>query len=248
MAKGSVIDQREARVAGAVATGVVAIVLFRAVFGASLYDDTYYVTTALRFANGARPFAEEMSLQALGQLLSVPFVWAWQATFGLTGIMLAVRIYYVALATGAAAVTYRLLRPTLRPAAAAVAVTLPLLAPPYHLLMPTYNTMAVLAFTLAIALGFGALRDGHTAPAVWSGVLLAVGPLAPPALTVPAPRVFVQFPSASRLPHAPGGGGPVERAGSVLACGCLAVQRVEGRPVNEARDAGKHEGDGKRRH
>ena len=102
-------------------------------------------------------------------------VWAWRELFGLTGIMLAVRLYYVSLATAGAAVAYRLLRPSFHPLAALAGVSIPLLAPPYHLLAPTYNTTAALAFTLAVAFGVAAIRDRRAGFAVAFGCAIVLG-------------------------------------------------------------------------
>src|SRR5450756_1460194 len=89
-----------------VAFVVVALAAYRASLGASFYDDTYYVTSAVRLAQGARLFVDEMSLQALGQVPVVPFVKAWMALFGLSGLVLATRLLYVVVATGAVSYTH----------------------------------------------------------------------------------------------------------------------------------------------
>jgi hypothetical protein len=55
-----IADRPGQRVALALFVVVLLLMVVRALLGASLYDDTYYATTALRFAEGARPFANEM--------------------------------------------------------------------------------------------------------------------------------------------------------------------------------------------
>jgi hypothetical protein len=181
-----IADRSGQRVALALFAIALLVMIVRAQVGASLYDDTYYATTALRFAEGARPFAEEMSVQALGQLAAVPFIWVWHAAFDLTGIVLAVRLVYVGLAAATAIVLFRLLRPTFGPAGTAFAIAIPLLAPPYQLLAPTYNTVAILAFMLAVALGFAALRDDRRSLAAWAGVMAVAGSAAHPPMIVAA--------------------------------------------------------------
>jgi len=194
-------ERREARVVGIVALAVLAIVIVRTALGTNFYDGAYYVVVPLRIARGARLLADEMALQAFGSLVAVPFVKVWTALFGLTAISLAVELFYVALASVAAFFCYRLLRPTLRPAAAALAVGLPLLAPPYHLIAPSYNTVAELAFLLATCLAFAALRDENRAYAAGFGVALVVGTIAYPPLVFAALAFFAMF--AAFAWHAP---------------------------------------------
>ncbi len=63
---------------------------------------------------------------------------------------------------------------------------LPLLALPYHLFAPTYNTVAQLCFTLSVVLGWASVRDRRRAFAAASGVMLAFGTAAYPPLAAAA--------------------------------------------------------------
>ena len=173
---------------------VVALAALRATLGLSFYDDSYYVVIPLRFAHGARLFVDELSVQSLGELVSVPFVKVYEALFGLTGIVLFVRELYVAMAALVGIVLYRLLRRGgAGPAAALVAVTVPLLTVPYHLIAPTYNTVAQMCFTLSIVLGWSAMRDGRARLAGVSGVLIAVGAAAYPPFAIAALVLLLTF-------------------------------------------------------
>ena len=70
---------------------------------------------------------------------------------------------------------YRALRPTFGSRVTALAVAVVLLAPPYNVVALSYNTMAVLAFAVATALAWQAVRDGDRRAAVAAGVAAAIG-------------------------------------------------------------------------
>ena len=189
----SSISRRQALAAALVAVFVVAIAVWRATVGLSFYDDSYYVSVPWRLASGARLFVDELSAQSLGELISVPFVLAYRFAFGLTGIVLALRLFYVALASGACALAYRLLRPSVRPLVIVVALSLPLLAPPYHVLAPSYNTIAVLCFMLSVVAGFAAIRDSSWRLAAFAGVAAALGAASYPPFALGAVVLLVTF-------------------------------------------------------
>ncbi len=175
-------DRRETLGAALLASAVFVLAALRASMGLSFYDDSYYIAVALRLARGARPFVDELSMQSLGELVSVPFLRLYESFVGLAGVALFTRELYVVLAAVAGLIVYRLLRPSARPAAAAIAVILPLLALPYHLFAPTYNTVAQLCFTLSVVLGWASIRDRRRTLAAASGVMLAFGTAAYPPL------------------------------------------------------------------
>ena len=104
-------------------------------------------------------FADEETSQALGFLPAAAFARLWTALFGTAGIVLALRLFYVALATSVGYVIYRALRPSFGAWVSALAAWLPLLAPPYNIFGVSYNTMAILGFSAAAALGLAAVRD-----------------------------------------------------------------------------------------
>jgi hypothetical protein len=175
------------------AIAVVALVAYRASIGLSFQDDTFYAVVPWRFAHGAKFLLDELSLQTVGEMVAVPLVWIWERIFGVTGIVLATRLLWVALATAGAALAIRLLRGTARLGVVAAAVAIPLLAPPYHVFAPTYNTVSSLLFTLAVLFGFAALRDRRATLAAATGVSLALGAAAYPPLAVAAIALLVTF-------------------------------------------------------
>ncbi|MHB1340997.1 MAG: hypothetical protein ACYC77_07725 [Coriobacteriia bacterium] len=172
---------------------LVVLAILRAMSGISFVDDSHYAAITLRLANGAQPFADEMTMQSLGFVLAAPFAWVWEACCGVNGLVLALRLYYVALATGVGAIAYRALNPSFGEVASFAAIAAPLLAVPYNILGLTYNTGALLGFVLATALGLAALRDRSTSAALGAGVALAIGALSYPPLAIAAIAFVVTF-------------------------------------------------------
>lgn len=185
--------RREGTTVAVVALAVLALAALRATIGTSLADDSYYAVVPLRLAQGARLLVDELSVQSIGSVFAVPFVWAWTRVVGLTGIVPATQVFYVGVAAIAGFVSYRLLRPTLRPAVAGLAVAVPLLAPNLHIFAVTYNTMSSILFTLAVVLGSSAMRDRRPGLAAASGACLALGSMAYPPFGVAAVVLFATF-------------------------------------------------------
>ena len=103
---------------------------WRSTVGADLSDDAHNIALAWRMSLGDAHFVDEMNPQATGSLLAVPFTWLWTQLFGMTGLVLASRIFFVAVAFGVGFLAYRALRTALRPVTAAIAVAAPLMALP----------------------------------------------------------------------------------------------------------------------
>ena len=192
---GRAVSRRDPVLVAAIVV-VAALAVWRATLGISFFDDGSYVTLPLHLAQGARPFADEMTAQGLGFLLAAPFVKLWTMLFGTSALVLASRLFYVVLAVGAGYVIYRALRPTFGSRVTALALAVVLLAPPYNVMAVSYNTVAVLAFAMATALAWQAVRDGDRRAAVAAGVAAAVGAvsyvsLAPVALTLAGTVIVV---------------------------------------------------------
>lgn len=172
-----------ARVATVVVAAVVLVVLaWRLTLGASADDDGHAVALALRLSRGDIALADEMNLQVTGSLLAVPFVWAYDHLVGTTGIVLASRVWFVAVAVVVGLVTARALRTRHAAPAAAVATVAALLGLPYQLPLVSYASVPVLALVLSAASGI-ALRQ--TRSPGWAAVLggaTAAGTVASPQL------------------------------------------------------------------
>ena len=164
-------------------TGLVAL---RSTFGVSLYDDSHYVTVCLRMSQGARPFADEMSVQSLGFLPATAFVWIWTHLFGTTGLVTAFRLSYVAMASAVGWLAYVQLRRSWHSLVAALAVAIPLLCPPFNLFAPGYNQMATLGFLTATALAHRAWLDRSRLAAAGCGLALVFASVTYPPLVVAA--------------------------------------------------------------
>ena len=63
----------------AIVAAFAALAVWRATLGISFADDAHYAALPLRLAQGALPFRDEMTTQALGFLIVVPFVKLWTA-------------------------------------------------------------------------------------------------------------------------------------------------------------------------
>jgi hypothetical protein len=171
---------------GVVAALVTAFVAWRATLGVSGFDDSYYVAIALRLAGGARPLADEWTLQVLGALPTVPFVLAWKALFGTAWLAFALRMLCVATAWGVWYACYRALRPTFGATFSAMSAALPLLAPPFSIFMLSYNTVSMFGLVLGCVLSFAALRDRRMGTAVAASVACGFAGAAYPPLALPA--------------------------------------------------------------
>jgi hypothetical protein len=116
-----------------------------------------------------------MNVQSLGSLVAVPFTWAWTHLFGLSGLVLASRYFFIAVAVACGVLAYTALRTSFRPVPATVAVAAPLLALPYNLPLVSYNTMPVLSLVVGASAGLAAVRTGRLLWAVVCGVAAVVG-------------------------------------------------------------------------
>lgn len=160
--------------------------VWRVRLGSDVGDGTHVVVLAMRMAQGDQVLTDEMNLQAFGSLAAVPFTWAWLQVFGVEGIVLASRVFYLALALAVGALAYRALRVGLGRAAAFTATVLMLLPTPYNLLVTSYNTMPVLMLGLAVCAGFAALSARSRGWGLVAGVALALAVLSHPLSVVPA--------------------------------------------------------------
>lgn len=134
----------------------------------------------MRLASGDRPFLDEMNIQVLGSLAAVPFTWVWLQFFDVESIVLASRVFYLFLLFMTAIPCYRGLRTRLPRTAAFCGVSLMLIPAPYNLLVTSYNTMPILALSLATCAGFAALSGGSSRWAATAGAALSVAVLSHP--------------------------------------------------------------------
>ena len=183
------IDGRWLLVAAAVV--IVGVVAWRSSLGMSLSDDGYYAAATVRLAQGARLFVDEMYLQSLGFLAAIPFAKVWLWLFGTTGVVLALRLFYVALATVAATFVYRVLHRSFGRTASFAGAVAVFIAPAYNLLSISYDTMAALGMVLACVLCYAALRDGKRRYAAIAGAFAAFAAVSYPPFVLAALALLI---------------------------------------------------------
>lgn len=176
-----------------VAAVIAGLAAWRATLGMSLIDDGYYAAATVRLAQGARLFVDEMFVQSLGFLVAVPFTKLWLWLFGTTGVVIALRLFYVAIAVGASWVLYRVLRPSFsRWTSFAAAVAL-FIAPAYNLLAVSYDTMAALGMVMASVFAFAAVRDEKRKYAAVAGAAAAFASISYPPLAIASVALLLTF-------------------------------------------------------
>ena len=189
------------RIAGAIAVGVTALAVMllglRLRYGIDLLDESYYAAVSYRFALGMRPILDDVSGHQFASFLVSPFVRMWLSARGdLTGIILALRVVYAAAALLAGAVAFTFLRKLMDWRISLVAVACSLGLVPYLWFTPSYNTITLIALSVATSLAGIALVQEHTPwLLVSSGVALGLAAVAYPtqALTVAAAIVLIGF-------------------------------------------------------
>jgi hypothetical protein len=159
----------------------------------SFMDDGYYAAATLRLAQGAHLFVDEMFLQSLGFLVAVPFAKLWTSLFSTAGLVVALRLFYVALASVAGYAVYRALLPSFGRWPSFAAAVAPLLAPAYNLLAVSYDTMAVVGMVLACVWAFASLRDGSRRSAAAAGAAAALASVSYPPLALAALTLLATF-------------------------------------------------------
>lgn len=171
-----------------VLTGSVLVSVFlmwRVSVGADVGDGTHVVAMAMRMSQGDVPLSDEMNLQSFGSIPAIPCVWLWLKMFGVEGIVLASRYFYLCLVAAAAVTGYRALRTSLPPAAAFTAVVLMFTPAPYGLMVTSYNTVPALGFGLAVCAAFAAMRTSSTRWALLAGTSIAIALLGHPSSMPP---------------------------------------------------------------
>jgi hypothetical protein len=153
-------------VAAAAAAGVA---YWRLYYGVDLTDESFYVVLPYRLVLGARPFVDEVSVtQQTAAILLYPFVRAYYAVRGLTGIVLFVRQLYFVFSLGVAASAWAAVRPLVGPRRAVLVAVAVLLFVPFDIHSLSYDTLGGGFFTAGTLLAFlGVAQPGRRlAPAL----------------------------------------------------------------------------------
>ncbi|MDO8964169.1 MAG: hypothetical protein Q7W30_06715 [Coriobacteriia bacterium] len=173
-----------------VSLAAVGVTVWRAFYGADFIDESFYAVVSYRFAMGARPFIDQTDPHQLASLLMAPFVKLHLLAFGdTTGILLSLRMAWLAMNAGASALWFVLLSRTIprRLALLASATTFSFI--PYMIPAPSFNTLPVLFGSAALALvglGLGAEPPARRWLFVGSGALFGLAAFTYPTIAIAA--------------------------------------------------------------
>ncbi len=173
-----------------VAAGFATFAVWRSTLGFDFRDGTYAVELSVRLAQGDVVFRDEASPHALGAAVAAPFLNAWLHLVGPTGIVLAARLLFVALAVAVAVASWRYLRDVFGSWSAMIGVITAVFVLPYNVFAISYNTIPA----LGLLLGSSALVSWARRPSRATAVVLA-GATTTSALAFPstAPAALVLF-------------------------------------------------------
>ncbi len=210
------------RAAGAIAICVAALAVLllglRLRYGIDLLDESYYAAVSYRFALGMRPIIDDVSGHQFASYLVSPFVrWWLAARGGLGGIILALRVVYFAGALLTGAVAFAFLRKVVDWRIALVAVACSLGLVPYLWFAPSYNTLTLMALSVATSLaGIALVRDRAPWLLVLSGAALGLAVVAYPTQAPTAIAAIIAIGVLTRS----------WRTSALVASGALAVAAV----------------------
>jgi len=164
----------------------VSATVWRVFYGADFLDESLYAAIAYGFATGARPFIDQVDPHQTAALLVAPYVKLHLALVGdTTGIMLSLRLLWLALNGTTAALWFFLLRKLLDWRLALVAAVCGFAMMPYMIPAPSYNTLAVMFGAMGLSIiGLVVLGSGRTWMLTAAGVLLGLAAFAYPTLVL----------------------------------------------------------------
>ena len=179
--------ERGSVVVGAIAFIVVALTYARMYFGADFTDQAYYVVVPYRFALGARPFIDETAPQQTAGLLVFPFISAYHAVFGVSGIILFARHLHFLFSVAVASCVYLGLRPFARTRAEGFLPSLiPIAFVPFNLPDLSYNNLASGFFVAGCFLGLRSLATQGSAAIATAGLAHGLAIFVYPTFVLPA--------------------------------------------------------------
>ena len=130
--------------AGAVYLLVLIAAYIRIFFGLNFTDEAYYVALSSTFAEGRRPFIDELFFQQTGALVTVPLVKAYLGAFGHDGLVLFMRHGFYALSCSVSFLTVAILSRTLPLAPSLLTGAFLMTFVPANISNLSYNTQAYL--------------------------------------------------------------------------------------------------------
>ncbi len=150
-------------IAAALAAGAAVAMFWRMRHGVDFSDEAFYAALPLRFALGDRPFIDELNLTQTAGLLIYPLVKLYTAIVGsAAGLMLFLRMLYLAFFACVGWSAYALARTRLSPSTSLLVGASCLCVIPYCIPGLSYNTLTMGFFALGL---FVAARGLIAAPA-----------------------------------------------------------------------------------
>lgn len=163
----------------AIATSLSALLamLWRMRYGIDFSDEAFYIALPMRFALGDRPFVDELNIGQTAGLLIYPFVRIYSMVAGgMTGIVLFIRLLYIAFFALVGWSAYALARTRLAAPTALIIGTACICYIPYGLPGLSYNTLSMGLFASGLfVIARWLLLDDRPrsivrSPILWAGV------------------------------------------------------------------------------
>jgi hypothetical protein len=153
------LDRVEIGLVSLVAVAAAGAAYWRLYYGVDFTDESFYVVLPYRLVLGARPFVDEVSVtQQTAAVLMYPFVRAYYAIAGPTGIVLFVRQLYFAFSVGVAAAVLTSVRPLVGFRRGVLVAASAILFVPFDIHSLSYDTLGCGLFTAGTLLTFLAVR------------------------------------------------------------------------------------------
>lgn len=175
-----------------VSVAVLAALAMRLRYGFDLIDETYYLAGSYRFAVGLMPIIDDWGAHQLSSYLVSPAVALWMSTIGgLDGAVLALRCMYLVASLTAALSWFILVRRFVDWRLALLASSFSLGLVPWLIFAPSYNTIAEVMVSLALASCGFAIVYGRRWPFLIAGCFLGAAAVAYPTLLALIPIAAV---------------------------------------------------------
>ena len=168
---------------------VVAVAYWRLYYGIDFTDESFYVAVPYRFVLGARPFVDDTGIQdQTAALLVYPFIRAYYAAAGVTGIVLYMRHLQLLFSLAVALAVVTSLRAALGGRNALIVALAAIAFVPFNIHGLGYNALASGLFTAGTLLAF---RARSRAAAAVAGACLGLAAFAYPPLAIPVALAVV---------------------------------------------------------
>lgn len=165
------------------ATIIMLTAMWRLQYGVDLTDEAYYATFPHRFLLGDTPYISDLNVRQNAGLLMTPLVWLWrQVSGGFEGLILLLRVAYLAMQLAVAATAYVSLKSRVPRHLALTLATVPLAFVFFAIPAPSYNTIPAAAITAALCCLLLWEQRGEGALAIACITLAAVAAFTHPAL------------------------------------------------------------------